>query len=81
MVRKTETGKPFGRTAGSLNAPIAAFTMAFVLLSYCVSSIHSARREAAQSLPATTARVPADKSGQSWVQQALQEAEQQKESK
>ncbi|BCS29003.1 uncharacterized protein APUU_70573S [Aspergillus puulaauensis] len=38
------TKKPLGRSTGSLNAPIAAFTMAVVLCSYCVYSINSARR-------------------------------------
>ncbi|KAL4921195.1 hypothetical protein BDW62DRAFT_140996 [Aspergillus aurantiobrunneus] len=36
--------KPLGRPTGSLNAPIAAFTMAVVLCSYCIYSINSARR-------------------------------------
>ncbi|KAL5000690.1 hypothetical protein BDV10DRAFT_161776 [Aspergillus recurvatus] len=38
--------KPLGRSSGSLNAPIAAFTMAVVLCSYCIYSINSARRSA-----------------------------------
>ncbi|KAL4978098.1 hypothetical protein BDW66DRAFT_25138 [Aspergillus desertorum] len=37
---------PLGRSPGSLNAPIAAFTMAVVLCSHCVYSINSARRGA-----------------------------------
>ncbi|KAI9369106.1 hypothetical protein BJX61DRAFT_520947, partial [Aspergillus egyptiacus] len=39
------TKKSLGRSSGSLNAPIAAFTMAVVLCSYCIYSINSARRE------------------------------------
>ncbi|PIG84901.1 hypothetical protein AARAC_009544 [Aspergillus arachidicola] len=59
----------------SVNAPIAAFSMALILTSYCVSSIRTARREA--QAPSTTMRQkPAgEKTEQSsWVQQALDES-------
>ncbi|KAE8147126.1 hypothetical protein BDV25DRAFT_161050 [Aspergillus avenaceus] len=75
-------GKIFGQSSGSVNAPIAAFSMALVLTSYCVSSIRTARREA--QAPTTRQKTPSDKADQpSWVQQALEEsreAEQRKKS-
>lgn len=67
-------------TTKSLNAPIAAFTMAILLCSYCISSIRSARREAqTQNLsgpPSQSQQAPSNLSGkeQSWVQQALEES-------
>ncbi|KAH8428797.1 uncharacterized protein LDX57_006477 [Aspergillus melleus] len=68
--------KTLGRTSGSLNAPIAAFTMAILLTTYCVSSIRSARREAqvssASPTPASRPRPPADQPA--WVRQALEES-------
>ncbi|KAJ9318748.1 hypothetical protein DTO271D3_878 [Paecilomyces variotii] len=38
--------KTLGRSPKSLTAPLAAFTMAIVLGSWCISSIRSARRDA-----------------------------------
>ncbi|PYH95134.1 hypothetical protein BO71DRAFT_398239 [Aspergillus ellipticus CBS 707.79] len=73
-------GKTLGRSSGSLNAPIAAFTMALILGSYCISSIRTARREAqsaASTGPITTTTAPRLKkpeSQQAWVQQALEES-------
>ncbi|RAH84123.1 hypothetical protein BO86DRAFT_397435 [Aspergillus japonicus CBS 114.51] len=70
-------GKTLGRSSGSLNAPIAAFTMAVILCSYCISSIHTARREAQSSAPltSTTNSRPKRADAQpSWVQQALEES-------
>ncbi|KAK9580275.1 hypothetical protein V6Z96_006427 [Aspergillus fumigatus] len=86
MTQKGGTGKPLGRTTGSLNAPIAAFTMAIILCSYCISSINSARREAQSSPVTATTRAQkfsVEKSDQSWVQQALEtrDAEQQNRSR
>ncbi|KAL5342523.1 hypothetical protein BJX70DRAFT_292680 [Aspergillus crustosus] len=43
-IKMSNRKKPLGRSSGSLNAPIAAFTMAVVLCSYCIYSINSARR-------------------------------------
>lgn len=40
----------------SLTAPLAAFTMALLLGSYCISSIRAARREARYNPPDTTAK-------------------------
>ncbi|KAB8239861.1 hypothetical protein ETB97_002327 [Aspergillus alliaceus] len=78
-------GKMFGRSSGSVNAPIAAFSMALILTSYCISSIRTARREAQSPTTAMRQKSPSDKAGQeSWVQQALnesREAERKKESK
>ncbi|KAA8649162.1 hypothetical protein EYZ11_012597 [Aspergillus tanneri] len=73
------TKKTLGRASGSLNAPIAAFTMAILLTTYCVSSINTARREAQTSSGTTAAssrpKPPADRNDQtSWVQQALEES-------
>ncbi|RAL16484.1 uncharacterized protein BO97DRAFT_402884 [Aspergillus homomorphus CBS 101889] len=72
-------GKTLGRSSGSLNAPIAAFTMAVILCSYCISSIHTARREAQSSPPVTsttttTTRPKRTDVQQTWVQQALEES-------
>ncbi|PWY86236.1 hypothetical protein BO70DRAFT_361065 [Aspergillus heteromorphus CBS 117.55] len=76
-------GNTLGRSSGSLNAPIAAFTMALILGSYCISSIRTARREA-QSAPtvgttstATTAARAKTDSQNAWVQQALEESQSQ----
>ncbi|KAI2824585.1 hypothetical protein CBS63078_5276 [Aspergillus niger] len=69
-------GKTLGRSSGSLNAPIAAFTMALLLGSYCIKSIHTARREA-QSTSSTTTTTPRPRKAESqssWVQQALEES-------
>ncbi|BDD56359.1 hypothetical protein MPDQ_001993 [Monascus purpureus] len=77
-----EPKKVLGRTTGSLNAPIAAFTMAILLCSYCISSIRSARREAANPHPAGQddhprsyrERSSVSLRSESWVQQALEES-------
>ncbi|PLB54394.1 hypothetical protein P170DRAFT_432031 [Aspergillus steynii IBT 23096] len=71
--------KTLGRTSGSLNAPIAAFTMAILLTTYCVTSINSARREAqvsaANPTPTSRPRAPTDRNDQpAWVRQALEES-------
>ncbi|PYI00723.1 hypothetical protein BO78DRAFT_401876 [Aspergillus sclerotiicarbonarius CBS 121057] len=73
-------GKTLGRSSGSLNAPIAAFTMALLLGSYCISSIHTARREAqsASSTTTTTPRPKRTESQSAWVQQALEESRDEK---
>ncbi|KAL4878590.1 hypothetical protein BJY04DRAFT_195780, partial [Aspergillus karnatakaensis] len=74
--------KPLGRSSGSLNAPIAAFTMAVVLCSYCIYSINSARRgvqthqgqlgsEAAASASTVQRRQRQD----DWVKKVLEEKE------
>ncbi|KAJ5907872.1 hypothetical protein N7495_000554 [Penicillium taxi] len=68
--------KGLGRVKGSVNAPIAAFTMALVLLSYCVSSIHSARRDRlsnASRLAMNHTSHP-DRKTSSWVRDALDES-------
>ncbi|PKY02246.1 hypothetical protein P168DRAFT_329198 [Aspergillus campestris IBT 28561] len=71
-------GKIFGRTPGSLSAPIAAFSMAVILCSYCVSSINTARREAQippGSVDTRHKQPTSDKAGTpSWVQKALEES-------
>ncbi|CEJ62023.1 hypothetical protein PMG11_10538 [Penicillium brasilianum] len=69
--------KTLGRSAGSINAPIAAFTMAVILCSYCFSSIRSARREAQESpvVPSSQQRVShREKKDSSWIQEALDES-------
>ncbi|KAJ5949638.1 hypothetical protein N7454_001222, partial [Penicillium verhagenii] len=78
--------KALGRSAGSLNAPIAAFTMAVLLCTYCFSSIRTARQDAqvqSQS-PVTSqqrvARADRDRDA-SWVQKALEESRAEKEGK
>ncbi|CEL02609.1 hypothetical protein ASPCAL03776 [Aspergillus calidoustus] len=77
--------KPLGRSTGSLNAPIAAFTMAVVLCSYCIYSINSARRgahvqsqfqesdSASASLSAAQRRCRQRERQDEWVQRALEE--------
>ncbi|EPS31179.1 hypothetical protein POX_h09478 [Penicillium oxalicum] len=69
--------KTLGRTRGSINAPIAAFTMAVILCSYCFSSIRTARREAQDSpgMPSSQQRVSgrADRDS-SWMKEALEES-------
>ncbi|PLB38976.1 uncharacterized protein BDW47DRAFT_104035 [Aspergillus candidus] len=71
-------GKIFGRTPGSLSAPIAAFSMAAILCSYCVSSINTARREAQTSSGSVDIRHKQPTSDKavtpSWVQKALEES-------
>ncbi|KAL3481580.1 hypothetical protein BJX99DRAFT_253502 [Aspergillus californicus] len=70
--------KPLGRSPGSLNAPIAAFTMAAVLCSYCIYSINTARRGAhgrnqfeAQASPSSVQRQRGAQD--EWVRRALEE--------
>lgn len=61
----------------SLNAPIAAFTMAVLLCSYCISSIRTARRDAQTQAPGPGSyqrATPFDRKDESWVQQALDES-------
>ncbi|KAJ5653379.1 hypothetical protein N7490_000382 [Penicillium lividum] len=78
----TPNHKALGRTSGSLNAPIAAFTMAILLCTYCFSSIRTARQDAQIQSPVTSqqrgSRVDRDAS---WVQQALEESRAEKEGK
>ncbi|KAL4798830.1 hypothetical protein BDV19DRAFT_356216 [Aspergillus venezuelensis] len=75
--------KPLGRSSGSLNAPIAAFTMAVVLCSYCVYSIGAARRgtagqhSQAQSQAGGAASRKAKTDG--WIARALEEQSREKE--
>lgn len=68
---------PFWHCIQSLNAPIAAFTMAVLLCSYCFSSIRTARRDAQMQTPAgsTSSRRHklSERNDESWVQQALEE--------
>ncbi|OJJ44759.1 hypothetical protein ASPZODRAFT_134878 [Penicilliopsis zonata CBS 506.65] len=69
----TTPKKVLGRSAGSINAPIAAFTMAVLLCSYCFSSIRTARREAEHASPTTTRDRPSARSD-SWIADALEES-------
>ncbi|ODM22358.1 hypothetical protein SI65_03204 [Aspergillus cristatus] len=72
--------KTLGRPAGSLNAPIAAFIMAVLLCSYCITSIRSARRESQSTNASASQREKAETRQQqqqlSWVHQALEEQRQ-----
>ncbi|KAJ5814017.1 uncharacterized protein N7503_000767 [Penicillium pulvis] len=78
----TPNPKALGRPSGSINAPIAAFTMAVLLCTYCFSSIRTARQDAQVQSPATSkqraSRVDKDAS---WVQQALEESQAEKRGK
>ncbi|EYE97876.1 uncharacterized protein EURHEDRAFT_409159 [Aspergillus ruber CBS 135680] len=68
--------KTLGRPAGSLNAPIAAFTMAVLLCSYCIASIRTARRESQSTYTPASQREKSETRQQqqlSWVHQALEE--------
>lgn len=62
----------------SLNAPIAAFTMAVLLCSYCFSSIRTARRDAQTKAltedNASQRHLPPERKDTSWIQQALEES-------
>jgi hypothetical protein len=61
----------------SINAPIAAFTMAVILCSYCFSSIRTARQNAqtqASTGSSLQRPVPSERKDESWVQQALEES-------
>ncbi|OJJ53127.1 hypothetical protein ASPSYDRAFT_51233 [Aspergillus sydowii CBS 593.65] len=72
------TKKPLGRSTGSLNAPIAAFTMAVVLCSYCIYSINSARMGAhsgseSGSLASSSTSVQKRQRQDEWVKRVLEE--------
>ncbi|KAL4983598.1 hypothetical protein BDW68DRAFT_32358 [Aspergillus falconensis] len=70
--------KPLGRSSGSLNAPIAAFTMAVVLCAYCIYSINSARRDAhGQAMGTAEVLMQAKRRQQQddWVKDVLEERE------
>ncbi|KAL4964811.1 uncharacterized protein BDV14DRAFT_174328 [Aspergillus stella-maris] len=72
--------KPLGRSSGSLNAPIAAFTMAVVLCSYCVYSIGAARRgTASQHSQAQADAAQRRMKSEGWVARALEEQSREKE--
>ncbi|KAJ5655491.1 hypothetical protein N7507_007441 [Penicillium longicatenatum] len=73
--KNTPNLKALGRPSGSLNAPIAAFTMAVLLCTYCFSSIRTARQDAQVQSPATSKRAPRVDKDSSWVQQALEESQ------
>ncbi|KAJ5787260.1 hypothetical protein N7457_002250 [Penicillium paradoxum] len=86
MPQQIPDHKALGKPKGSINAPIAAFTMAIILCSYCFSSIRTARRDAktqAPSLgPGTHQRAnPSERKDESWVQQALDESRAQNDGK
>ncbi|KAJ5714894.1 uncharacterized protein N7483_012075 [Penicillium malachiteum] len=72
--------KTLGRPSGSLNAPIAAFTMAIILCGYCISSIRTARHEAQIQPPVSSSSRQAERKDASWIQQALQESQAERES-
>ncbi|KAJ5608266.1 hypothetical protein N7537_004885 [Penicillium hordei] len=77
MAQQTPNPKALGKPKGSLNAPIAAFTMAVLLCSYCVSSIRTARRDAQTQAPGPGSyqrATPFERKDESWVQQALEES-------
>ncbi|KAL4785773.1 hypothetical protein BJX76DRAFT_160900 [Aspergillus varians] len=72
------SNKPLGKASGSLNAPIAAFSMAVVLCSYCVYSINSARRGAHGHAQAAVdggpgASVQRRQKQEEWVKRVLEE--------
>ncbi|OQE21364.1 hypothetical protein PENSTE_c012G00790 [Penicillium steckii] len=75
--KNTPDPKTLGRSSGSLNAPIAAFTMALILGSYCISSIRTARRDAQGQSIITPESAPrrSSKEKDSWIQQALEESQ------
>ncbi|CAI7564385.1 unnamed protein product [Penicillium glandicola] len=77
MTKQRVNPKELGKPRGSLNAPIAAFTMAVILCSYCFSSIRTARRDAQIQAPGSTSSQRATqfaRKDESWVQQALEES-------
>ncbi|KAL4950504.1 hypothetical protein BDW69DRAFT_172027 [Aspergillus filifer] len=74
--------KTLGRSSGSLNAPIAAFTMAVVLCSYCVYSIDAARRGSGGSQAQAQSQAEAVQKrmkSEEWVARALEEQSREKE--
>ncbi|OGE50266.1 hypothetical protein PENARI_c017G12527 [Penicillium arizonense] len=77
MAQQKPNPKAFGKPSGSINAPIAAFTMAVILCSYCFSSIRTARQNAqtqASTGSSLQRPVPSERKDESWVQQALEES-------
>ncbi|KAJ6108060.1 hypothetical protein N7523_009383 [Penicillium sp. IBT 18751x] len=77
--KNTPNPKTLGRSAGSINAPIAAFTMAVILCTYCFSSIRTARREAQDKSPTEPisqrlSRQERKDSSPTWIQQAIEES-------
>ncbi|KAJ9491117.1 hypothetical protein VN97_g2130 [Penicillium thymicola] len=77
MAQQRPNPKALGKPKGSLNAPIAAFTMAVLLCSYCISSIRTARRDAQTQAPGPGSyqrATPFERKDESWVQQALDES-------
>ncbi|GAD95586.1 hypothetical protein ANI_1_270184 [Paecilomyces variotii No. 5] len=70
--------KTLGRSPRSLTAPLAAFTMALVLGSWCISSIRSARRDARYHLSdrdeGAVARGQGSGSEPGWLTKALEES-------
>ncbi|KAJ5483485.1 hypothetical protein N7530_002731 [Penicillium desertorum] len=82
MTQQSQNPKALGKPKGSLNAPIAAFTMAVILCSYCFSSIRTARRDAQIQGPSSYQRAtPSERKDESWVQQALEESRAQNDEK
>ncbi|KAH8693146.1 hypothetical protein BGW36DRAFT_385970 [Talaromyces proteolyticus] len=85
-----ETPKTLGRHPRSITAPLAAFTMALLLCSYCVSSIRAARREARYHPSASTSPAESIAAGSSsgssmasvaWITKALEEERIEKQGK
>ncbi|KAL1875511.1 hypothetical protein Plec18167_005447 [Paecilomyces lecythidis] len=70
--------KTLGRSPRSLTAPLAAFTMALVLGSWCISSIRSARRDARYHISdrdeSASARGQGSGSEPGWLAKALEES-------
>ncbi|KAJ9270933.1 hypothetical protein DTO212C5_2878 [Paecilomyces variotii] len=70
--------KTLGRSPKSLTAPLAAFTMAIVLGSWCISSIRSARRDARYHLSDRDEGVSSSSRGQGsqpgWLTKALEDS-------
>ncbi|KAL1968786.1 hypothetical protein VTN77DRAFT_1147 [Rasamsonia byssochlamydoides] len=82
-----EAPKTLGRHPRSITAPLAAFTMALLLGSYCISSIRAARREARYNPAASDNNntvAAGSSSGSSltsatWVAKALEEERRERE--
>ncbi|KAJ9196978.1 hypothetical protein DTO164E3_5947 [Paecilomyces variotii] len=70
--------KTLGRSPKSLTAPLAAFTMAIVLGSWCISSIRSARRDARYHLSDRDEGAASSSRGQGsepgWLTKALEDS-------
>ncbi|KAJ5474628.1 hypothetical protein N7475_004194 [Penicillium sp. IBT 31633x] len=78
MTQPKPDPKTLGKPKGSINAPLAAFTMAIILCSYCFSSIHTARRDAqtkASGSGSYQRATPSERKDESWVQKALEESQ------